>query len=131
MIGKEEEPTVIVIDNQLIKNSKRGALDKGFDGHKRIQGRKRHIETDSNGRLLSCMEGGANEHDAAPAKWLIEKIKGLDLPNLKFIVADGAYTSISEWAKETFGIEVHISKQIKEKKFVPIAHRWKVERYIS
>jgi len=128
---KNEEPSAVVLDSQSIKNSERGVPDKGFDGHKKIQGRKRHIVTDSNGRLLTCLVGRANEHDLPAAKRVIEKIKTLELPNIKFVVADGAYTGLIEWAKENYGLEIQISKQIKEKKFVPVAHRWKVERFIS
>jgi hypothetical protein len=36
-----------------------------------------------------------------------------------------------EWAKEEYGVDFQISMQIKEKKFIPVAHRWKVERFIS
>lgn len=129
--GKAPEPTTFIIDSQSIKNSERGVQDKGFDGHKKIKGRKRHVATDSNGRLLSCIVGPANEHDLKAGKRLIEKVMGLDLPNVKFVVADGAYSSLVDWAKEKHGVEIQISIQVKEKKFIPVAHRWKVERFIS
>ncbi len=129
--NQNSEPTVIVIDSQSIKNSERGVQDKGFDGHKRIKGRKRHVATDSNGRLISCIVGPANEHDLKAGMRLIDQVQELDLPNVKFIVADGAYCSLVAWAKKKYGIEIQISIQIKEKKFIPVAHRWKVERFIS
>ncbi len=128
---KEEESTTIIIDSQSVKNSERGVNEKGFDGHKKIQGRKRHLATDSNGRLLSCVAGPANEHDLPAAKRLISQIVELELPKVAFLVADGAYTGLIKWAKDNFKLEVHISKQIKEQGFIPVAHRWKVERFIS
>jgi transposase len=129
--GKDEQPTTIIIDSQSVKNSERGVDEKGFDGHKKIQGRKRHLITDSNGRLLTCIVGRANEHDLPAAKRLIEQLMKLELPKVTFLIADGAYTKLAQWAMEHHKLEVHISKQIKEQKFVPVAHRWKVERYIS
>ena len=130
--GKSKEPMTVIFDSQSIKNSERGVIEKGFDGHKRIQGRKRHVVTDSNGRLLTTVVGPGNEHDLPAAKRLIERIKLLQLPNVNLIVADGAYLGLIEWVKVNFtGVKIQISKQIKEQKFVPIAHRWKVERFIS
>ena len=129
--GKDPEPTAVIIDSQSIKNSERGVQDKGFDGHKKVKGRKRHVATDSNGRLITCVVGPANEHDLQAGKRLIEKAIALNLPNIKIVVADGAYTSLVEWAKEEYGVDFQISMQIKEKKFIPVAHRWKVERFIS
>lgn len=129
--GKDKEPVALIIDSQSVKNSERGVDEKGFDGHKKIQGRKRHLITDSNGRLLSCIVGRANEHDLLAAKRLIDQIENLKLLKVVFLVADGAYKDLVKWAKDKFGIEVQISKRIKEQKFVPVAHRWKVERFIS
>lgn len=128
---KEKEPTVFIIDSQSIKNSERGVQDKGFDGHKKIKGRKRHIATDSNGRLITSIVGPANEHDLKAGMRLIDEVMSLNLPNIKFVVADGAYKSLVEWAMEKYKVEFQISMQIKEKKFIPVAHRWKVERFIS
>lgn len=128
---KNPEPTVLVIDSQSIKNSERGVQNKGFDGHKMIKGRKRHIATDSNGRLITCIVGPANEHDLKAGKRLIQKVMELNLPKIQFVIADGAYKSLVDWARQEYGLEVQISTQLKEKKFIPFAHRWKVERFIS
>ena len=39
----ESGPSVAVLDAQSVKCSERGVLDKGFDGHKKSQGRKRQL----------------------------------------------------------------------------------------
>jgi transposase len=130
-MGYSPEMLTLIIDSQSIKNSERGVIDKGFDGHKKIQGRKRTVSTDSIGHIVDCVVGPANEHDLPAAKRLIEKLKTFGMSALKYIVADGAYRGLETWAREKYGIEVQISKQIKEKKFTPIALRWKVERSIS
>jgi transposase len=129
--GKDKEPSTLIIDSQSIKNSERGVDEKGFDGHKKIQGRKRHLITDSNGRLLSCIVGRANEHDLPAGERLVQQVMNLPLPKISFLVADGAYTKLVDWAKDKFELKVQISKQVKEQGFVPVAHRWKVERFIS
>jgi len=55
---KIEKPTTIIFDPQTFKNLEHGVIEKGFDGHKKIQVRKRYAVTDSSGRLLTTMEGG-------------------------------------------------------------------------
>ena len=45
--GRKECPSMAIIDSQSVKNSEWGIPDKGFDGNKRIKGRKRHIMVDT------------------------------------------------------------------------------------
>jgi transposase len=59
----QASPSVAVVDAQSIKCSERGVPDKGFDGHKQIQGRKRQLAVDTGGRLLAAHVGPANEND--------------------------------------------------------------------
>ena len=42
-------PSVAIVDAQSVKCSERGVLDKGFDGHKQVQGRKRQLAIDPGG----------------------------------------------------------------------------------
>ena len=48
-------PTYAIIDSQSVKTAS-SAHDKGFDGGKRIKGRKRHIAVDTLGNLLWFMQ---------------------------------------------------------------------------
>ena len=49
---RKPSPSVGIIDSQSIKNSERGVVDKGFDGNKRIKGRKPHLVADTLGLIL-------------------------------------------------------------------------------
>jgi transposase len=64
---------VAVVDAQFSKSSERGVLDKGFDGHKRIQGRKRQLAVDTGGRLLAAHVGPANENDRTGGQAVLKK----------------------------------------------------------
>ena len=61
--SRQSSPSVAVLDAQSVKCSERGVLDKGFDGHKKIQGRKRQLLVDTGGLLLAAHVGPAHEND--------------------------------------------------------------------
>ena len=48
-------PTYAIIDSQSVKTAS-STHDKGFDGGKKIKGRKRHIAVDTLGHLLWFMQ---------------------------------------------------------------------------
>ena len=43
--GRKSEPTLVIMDGQSVKTTERGGV-RGFDGHNRVKGRKRHILVD-------------------------------------------------------------------------------------
>jgi len=52
MCGQREVvPSAGIVDSQSVKA--RGARERGYDAHKKISGRKRHIAVDTDGRLLA------------------------------------------------------------------------------
>lgn len=61
--GKEETPSLVCIDSQSIKATPFISQDKGIDGNKRVNGRKRHIMVDTFGLVWSVIVHAANIHD--------------------------------------------------------------------
>ena len=49
--GRDAQPTAGVIDSQSVKTTESGGVS-GYDGAKKIKGRKRHILTDTQGFIL-------------------------------------------------------------------------------
>lgn len=60
--GRQVSPTGAVLDSQSVKTSPQGG-PKGYDGGKKIKGRKRHLITDTLGLLLVVLITPANVQD--------------------------------------------------------------------
>lgn len=126
--GRKAEPTVVSIDTQSIKgSSEAGGIACGFDGGKRVNGRKRHVAVDVMGYPLGVHVHAANEADTTMAPELMLKIHKL-FPSLLILFADLGYKApFIKWLEETLGIKVKTSKK-QEGAFKPVRIRWVVER---
>ena len=127
--GKEESPSTGIIDSQTVKSSEWGVPEKGFDGNKKINGRKRHIVVDTIGCVLAVVVHAANQHDSKGARLLFKELFKQNYKRLITILADGAYRGeIRQTAAICFGWMIQIFTINQSKNFQVIPQRWKVER---
>lgn len=82
---------------------------RGYDGGKRVKGRKRHLLVDTNGFILHVLVHEANLQDHEGGKHLLAAITE-SFPRLQCIWADSAYKKggFVEWVKMRFGWAVEI-----------------------
>ncbi|BDX37480.1 IS5 family transposase [Tenuifilaceae bacterium CYCD] len=132
MHSRKPSPSLGIIDSQSVKNSERGVPDKGYDGNKKIKGRKRHIVMDTMGILMCIVVTAANVHDSVAAEQALKRLAG-KYPRLKRILADGGYSGerLAKLAHSELGIEFEVVTRSDEAKFKVIPKRWIVERSIS
>ena len=78
-IGKAPSPTVAIIDSQSVKTTEL-ATSRGFDAHKKVKGRKRHIVTDTIGIPLGVKVTDANVSDNQVAIELLTEVKSTSFP---------------------------------------------------
>ena len=115
-VGKEATPTYAIIDSQSVKTTSKSE-QKGFDGGKKVKGRKRHILVDTIGNLLGVVVHAAN----------IDKSLQI-YPTIKAISADAGYRKTFEQdVMNNHNIPVDISTKINGEWRI-IAKRWVVER---
>ena len=126
-VGREASPTGGVLDSQSVKAP--AAKERGFDGGKKITGRKRHVAVDTDGRLLMINLTTADISDAAGAQMILDAIRKR-WPWLKHLFADGAYDRgqlMDKAAFLDFVIEI-VRKMEDQQGFEVLPRRWVVER---
>lgn len=132
--GRNPAPSAAVIDSQSVKAAETVArADRGYDGGKKIDGRKRHIAVDTDGLLLLVMVTAANVQDRAAARLLLPALHAVQR-GVTRVWADGGYTSadLVAWSKNTFRITLDIVKKVAgQTSFLILPRRWVVERTFS
>ena len=126
-VGREASPTGGVLDSQSVKAP--AAKERGFDGGKKITGRKRHIAVDTDGRLLMVNLTTADISDSAGAQMILDAIRKR-WPWLKHLFADSAYDRgklMDKAAFLDFVIEI-VRKMEGQEGFQVLPRRWVVER---
>jgi len=89
--GRAACPSVVIMDGQSVKTTERGGI-RGFDAHKRVKGRKRHILVDTFGLLIACRVEPADISDRKTAALLLGGLRPL-FPNIRTVIADAGHQS--------------------------------------
>jgi putative transposase len=125
--GKKDTPSLVAVDSQS-QTAEPGVEDRGLDGGKKINGRKRHIVVDTLGLMLICICTAANIADSvAGARLVMELNSDKNFPRLEKILGDSAYRNVG--CDLDICITIESAERAKgQRGFVPQAFRWAVER---
>lgn len=128
--GRNELPTACSIDSQSVKAADTvGAASRGFDGGKKINGRKRHIAVDTLGLLLAVVVTAASVQDRDGACPLLAVLRER-FSTITLVWADGGYAGrLVTWATGVLRLTVTVVKRSGDTRgFVVVPRRWVVER---
>jgi hypothetical protein len=92
--GYAPNPVAIVLDSQAVRAAETvGKTSRGYDGAKKINGRKRHLAVDLGGLPVMVMVTSAPRTDRDAARELLARLR-LAHPELACAWADRAYAGI-------------------------------------
>lgn len=128
--GRDPMASAGIVDSQSVKGADTVSKEsRGYDAGKKINGRKRHIVTDTLGLLIVVIVTSAALQDRDGGRLVLARAR-MTMPSIVLVWADGGYAGkLLAYAQHHLRIAVQIVKRTdKRPTFEVLPRRWVIER---